>query len=114
MYIMPISINTEYRKPNFEAKFQEKELISLIQETKNYHDASAIPKLYVLLGYLSELPGKIAHLSTKKDMTALMVDNKQIGDSNLFVTGFEMLKNLFVGNYSTKQYILMPHNIFEQ
>ena len=114
MHISPISVNTDYKKPRFEAKFPKKELVSLIDETKLYHDADAIPKLYVLLEYLAEFPGKVAELITKKNLTTLKVDNKQVGDSNFFATGFETLKELLVGNYSTKQYIRMPERIFEQ
>ena len=102
--------NTSNRQ-NFNAKFSEKEIVSLA-------------KLDVLLGYLEKIGGKVAHKKTKKtegvlgctvNNKALAIDNKTVLVGDEYTSGIDLLKDHMVGepDFDMQDFVRMPERIFE-
>lgn len=119
MQVTPVSsfksnTNNNYN-PHFQAKLSLSDIDLLVKEAKMYHDASSLPKLYVLLDYLNEIPGKLAKIKQKKNFNEVIIDGKSVYRTNNKVDDlYSTLKGFLVGNESLKNYIRMPENIFVQ
>lgn len=124
MRVTPVSINTNCRKPNFEAKFSQKEIQNLIISATSDEKAAGIPQLYTLLKHLAWLPGKIAkfadsesigHSFSKTNKRVLLIDSKpQMYSDYGWESDFGLLKKYLVGEKSTMDVIRMPNSVFER
>ena len=123
MYVLPIGVNTDCRKPQFTARFSEKEIIKLTDEARGVEKAAGLPQLYTLLKYADEIGGKVARFADKNfSDSPLKVSTKKVldidGRTKLVAdkgweSSFSVLKRFLVGEKSTMDMIKMPEHIFE-
>ena len=95
MYISPI--NNTIPKSNFKAKFQKEDIKLFLTEIKDT-DLTMVPKLYTLLEFVKNLPGKIAEIIPAKVLPfyQIKVDGKLITNGREYISAFHALHDAVV------------------
>lgn len=120
MNIMPINCTDCPKGTNFRAKFSKADIEAFVEATQYYINAAdrpaAIPKLYTMLKYFEELPGKFAKISQKNEATkkyGIIYEYGIIGEG---YNAYQALKDAAVelsSNRNNSYVIKMPPRIFE-
>jgi hypothetical protein len=120
MYITPIGVNANYKRPTFGVLFNKSEIQHLASNSIEQVNKAGIPQLYTLLEYMEELSGKLASIIEKKGdkpnsvaERVLTIDGKPVSSSkDPKTTNFNLLKEYLVGDNEKSDHLRMPPNVF--
>lgn len=99
MKILPIN-NTQNRQQNFKAKFSKYDVNQFVQELE-FKDIDDIPKLYTMLEYIKNLPGKLAKLNKIGYWCQVCIDGKSLTSDRRYFTAFHALEDATINRKNT-------------
>lgn len=100
MKILPINNIQNNKQQNFKAKFSKYDVNQFVQELQ-FKDVDDVPKLYTMLEYIKNLPGKIARINKLGYWCQIRIDGKPLTNDRHYFTVFHALEDATIAHKHT-------------